>query len=244
MPTNSTLFPFPRTPGSRTHLGEILNRPSHFHYNRLHPDPIEEMDIDVEVDPGYVADADGSGDTGFDNDNDADVYNYDYSPGNLQAGRGGASILSSGQAARERVYTPYRDDTPTATPPAPEPPSLASTSGPISHGSASDPIVITDADTDMAHYTDSSNPLRLKRTTFESGAGETLYDPDSGAYESVLDIATGDGGFVHHREVVSEDGIVQAGDVVRGQGGGSGTRVRRVVGEVDGGVGVVRDYER
>ncbi|KAL4797211.1 hypothetical protein BDV19DRAFT_387388 [Aspergillus venezuelensis] len=243
MPTNSTLFPFPRTPGSRTHLGEILNRPSHFHYNRLHPDPIEEIDIDVEVDPGYVADADGNGDTGFDNDNDADVYNYDYEPGNLGTRRNGPSLIPKGQAVRERgrAYTPYRDYTPTATPPAPEPPALSART----RGSASDPIIITDADTDMAHYTDSTSPLRLKRTAFEHGAGETIYDPGSGAYESVLDFATGNGGFVHHREVVSEDGVLQAGDVVRDRmGESSGTRVRRVVGDLEGGVEVIRDYER
>ncbi|KAL4954641.1 hypothetical protein BDW69DRAFT_183362 [Aspergillus filifer] len=233
MPTNSTLFPFPRTPGSRTHLGEILNRPSPFHYNRLHPS-IDEMDIGG-VDAGYVADEDGNADTGFDNDNDADVYNYD--SGDLEARRGGPSIIPTG--ASERAYTPYRDDTASATPPTPAPP--ASSRG--GSGSTKDPIVITDADSDKALYTDTANPLRLKRSTFEHGAGGTIYDPETGAYDSVLDFATEDGGFAHHWEIVSGDGFWQAEDVVRGARH-EGARVRRVVEDVNEGLGVVRDYER
>ncbi|KAL4900492.1 hypothetical protein BDW74DRAFT_182585 [Aspergillus multicolor] len=97
-----------------------------------------------------------------------------------------------------------------------------------------DPYVYGDEDGDV--------DLRVKTTSFDNGEGSTVYDPESGAYDQVLDYATGSGGYRHHRERMTEDGVFQARDVVRREDGSR--HVHREYDNPETGTRTVRDYER
>ncbi|KAL4733687.1 hypothetical protein BDV11DRAFT_210022 [Aspergillus similis] len=85
-----------------------------------------------------------------------------------------------------------------------------------------DPDVYTynDAnDVDADVYGDGGTDLRVKTTSFDNGEGSTVYDPESGAYDQMLDYTTGSGEYRHHRERMTEDGVFQARDVTKRQDG-------------------------
>ncbi|KAL4997262.1 hypothetical protein BDV10DRAFT_96516 [Aspergillus recurvatus] len=91
-------------------------------------------------------------------------------------------------------------------------------------------------------YGDGSPDLRVETTTFGSGEGSTVYDPESGAYDQMLDYTTGSGEYKHHRERMTEDGVFQARDVTKR---GDGTRhVHREYENPVTGTKRVTDYER
>ncbi|KAL4865849.1 hypothetical protein BDV12DRAFT_173797 [Aspergillus spectabilis] len=96
--------------------------------------------------------------------------------------------------------------------------------------------IITDT---PATSTDSG--MRVKTTSFSHGEGSTLYDPESGAYDQILDYQTGSGGCKHHRERMTEDGVYQVKDVER-QGDGS-RHVHREYENPGTGTRSVRDFE-
>ncbi|RDW60397.1 uncharacterized protein DSM5745_10855 [Aspergillus mulundensis] len=101
-----------------------------------------------------------------------------------------------------------------------------------------------DADADPYVYGDEDGDadLRVKTTSFDNGEGSTVYDPESGAYDQILDYTTGPGGYRHHRERMTEDGVFQARDVVK-RGDGS-RHVHREYDNPGTGTRTVRDYER
>ncbi|KAL4788195.1 hypothetical protein BJX76DRAFT_316608 [Aspergillus varians] len=89
---------------------------------------------------------------------------------------------------------------------------------------------------------DKDSERRVQTTSFDKGEGTTIYDTQSGAYDLMLDYATGDGGYHHRRERMTEDGIYQARDVQR-RGDGSRHVHREYVNPVTG-TRTVRDYEK
>lgn len=88
---------------------------------------------------------------------------------------------------------------------------------------------------------DKDSEMRVKTTSFDNGEGSTIYDPESGAYDQMVDYTTGAGGFRHHRERMTEDGVYQARDVKR-RGDGS-KHVHREYQNPATGTSTVRDYE-
>ncbi|KAL6231474.1 hypothetical protein BDW75DRAFT_43206 [Aspergillus navahoensis] len=108
-----------------------------------------------------------------------------------------------------------------------------------------DPDVYTyedDNDVDANFYEDGSPDLRVKTTSFDNGEGSAVYDPESGAYDQMLDYTTGSGEYKHYRERMTEDGVFQARDVTRLE---DGTRHvhREYVNPITGTRSVV-DYEQ
>ncbi|KAL3461426.1 hypothetical protein BJX64DRAFT_289413 [Aspergillus heterothallicus] len=82
----------------------------------------------------------------------------------------------------------------------------------------------------------------METTEFENGEGSTIYDPESGAYDQMYDYRTGDGGYQHHRERVTEDGVFQVRDVYRRPDGSK--HVHRAYDNPVTGTNTVRDYEQ
>ncbi|KAE8367561.1 hypothetical protein BDV27DRAFT_154851 [Aspergillus caelatus] len=62
------------------------------------------------------------------------------------------------------------------------------------------------------HEHEAPSGARIKRTSFENGRGRTTYDPDTGAYDELLDYSTDDADH-HHREKLDADGVYQLRDV-------------------------------
>ncbi|KAL4990425.1 hypothetical protein BDW68DRAFT_174902 [Aspergillus falconensis] len=103
-------------------------------------------------------------------------------------------------------------------------------------------IYENDDNVDAKVYGDGSPDLRVKTTSFDNGEGSTVYDPQSGAYDQMLDYATGSGEYRHHRERMTEDGIFQARDVTRREDGSR--HVHREYENPATGTRRVTDYER
>ncbi|KAL3438546.1 hypothetical protein BDV09DRAFT_108659 [Aspergillus tetrazonus] len=85
-----------------------------------------------------------------------------------------------------------------------------------------DPDVYTIDDAnkvDADVYEDGSPDLRVETTSFDNGEGSTVYDPESGAYDQMLDYTTSAGEYRHHRERMTEDGVFQTRDVTKRQDG-------------------------
>ncbi|KAI9373840.1 hypothetical protein BJX61DRAFT_501469 [Aspergillus egyptiacus] len=159
-----------------------------------------------------------------DNDNDADIYNYD-------------DIITDTTISvpgRARTHADIGTRTGTGTAADADPDADAS----------------PDIDTSPGGVDLSDVGLRVKTTSFDSGAGNTIYDPESGAYDQVFDYRIGEGGgaggggggYRHHRERMTEDGVFQVRDVwKRGDGR---RRVHREYEDPESGVRVVKDFER
>ncbi|KAL2852451.1 hypothetical protein BJY01DRAFT_244625 [Aspergillus pseudoustus] len=82
----------------------------------------------------------------------------------------------------------------------------------------------------------------METTEFDNGEGSTIYDPESGAYDQVYDYRTGEGGYKHHRERLTEDGVYQVRDVLKRPDGSR--QVHREYENPVTGTSTVRDYER
>ncbi|KAL4972814.1 hypothetical protein BDW66DRAFT_143412 [Aspergillus desertorum] len=108
-----------------------------------------------------------------------------------------------------------------------------------------DPDVYTyegDNDVDANLNGHGSPDLRVETTSFDHGEGCTVYDPESGAYDQMLDYTTGSGEYRHYRERMTEDGVFQARDVTK-RGDGS-RHVHREYENPVTGTRRVTDYER
>ncbi|KAL4808424.1 hypothetical protein BDV18DRAFT_158523 [Aspergillus unguis] len=96
--------------------------------------------------------------------------------------------------------------------------------------------------TESYAYADGDPDLRIKTSTFDNGEGSTIYDPESGAYDQMLDYTTGSGSYRHHRERMTEDGVYQERDVQRRDDGSR--HVHREYENPATGTRTVKDYER
>lgn len=106
-----------------------------------------------------------------------------------------------------------------------------------------------DYDDDDVNAVNPANPaadegadLRIQGSSFDNGEQSMIYDPASGAYDQMLDFATGTGGYEHHRERLTEEGIYQARDVQRREDGSR--HVHREYENPATGTKTVREYER
>ncbi|GAB1196596.1 hypothetical protein APSETT444_005868 [Aspergillus pseudonomiae] len=67
--------------------------------------------------------------------------------------------------------------------------------------------------TDMSiHEYESPSGEGIKRTNFENGRGRTIYNPNTGAYDEILDYSTDDGDY-HHRGSLAPTGFYQLRDI-------------------------------
>ncbi|KAL4881353.1 hypothetical protein BJY04DRAFT_218174 [Aspergillus karnatakaensis] len=98
--------------------------------------------------------------------------------------------------------------------------------------------IVTDT---PATSTADTDGMRVKTTNFTHGEGSTIYDPESGAYDQMVDYQTGEGGYRHHRERMTEDGVYQVRDVER-RGDGS-RHVHREYDNLGTGTRTIRDFE-
>ncbi|KAE8159862.1 hypothetical protein BDV40DRAFT_302876 [Aspergillus tamarii] len=62
------------------------------------------------------------------------------------------------------------------------------------------------------HEYEAPSGARIKRTNFENGRGRTTYNPNTGAYDELLDYSTDDADH-HHREKLNADGVYELRDV-------------------------------
>ncbi|KAL4821737.1 hypothetical protein BDW67DRAFT_179570 [Aspergillus spinulosporus] len=87
-----------------------------------------------------------------------------------------------------------------------------------------------------------SPDLRVETISVDNGEGSTVYDPESGAYDQMLDYTTGSGEYRHYRERMTEDGVFHKRDVTKRQ---DGTRhVHREYENTLTGTRRVTDYEQ
>ncbi|KAL2798344.1 hypothetical protein BJX66DRAFT_295420 [Aspergillus keveii] len=102
--------------------------------------------------------------------------------------------------------------------------------------------IITDTSTSTANRTVDETGLVTESISLDNGEGTTVYDPETGAYDQMYDYTTGDGGYKHHRERLTDEGVYQSRDVDRRN---DGTRhVHRKYQNPVTGTRTVRDYER